>query len=81
MAGSKAACPKVPVRGQGSFEGQVAEQEALEVAYHQDCNRGPYLDLKAFLEEALPFHREVHQEEHLEEVALESRHLVQEANQ
>ena len=59
----------------------MAEQEALEVAYHRDCNRAPYLDLKAFLEEALPFHQEVHQEEHLEEVALESRHLVQEANQ
>ena len=61
----------VQVRGQGSFEERVAEQEVLTVAYRQGCNQEPYLDLKAYLEEALPFHQEVHRE-----VALGSRHLV-----
>ena len=54
----------------------MAEQEVLTVAYRQGCNQEPYLDLKAYLEEALPFHQEVHQEELQEEVALDSRHLV-----
>ena len=68
-------------RGLGSFEGPEVEQEALKVAYRQGCNQEPYLhheasQEEAFLEEALPFHQEVHQGELQEEVALESRHLV-----
>jgi len=63
-------------QGQRSFKGRVAEQEVLIVAYRQGCILAPYLDLKTFQEEALPFHQEVHQEELQEEVALDSRHLV-----
>ena len=66
----------VQARGLGIVEGPEVKQEALTVAYLQGCNQAQYLHPKAFLEEALPFHQEVHQGELQVEVALESRHLV-----